>query len=1527
MATNVQGVAESPLIVFGGFVSEANPPDIPAGSAVVATDCDFTVASVRTRDGLESVYTYAGYCQSKAAGCGTSVANGANETPWTNPGNITSNTPGTYSSINSVIVSNDPRILAVSLSGSWSVVTNSATQTFTSVHDGPLTLILTYGIYTLNTGTIATITDSLGSTWTRFVAPLTWQTQVVFPPPLTHPGIFEAWTVNLPGGQPNPYTVTISFNDNIQGQDYNIDIVPYVYCLGVEAVSTAVPVGETNPTGASLTTTAQRVVVGSMVKGRTSANPGGTVLSVLESGFPNAMVATYGTDTFDILSPAGTYNPIWAINDTEPLDSNALITFSIIPGSSQSWAGSSEVLQARCLGFIVPDTSSVLAITVTVNGKQSLIDPGAYLQLSLLDSTEPARIFTLPLADGSVTFGPDLWNQTWTPAELNNNGFGFGIQAFATPGLDVTFGISGVVVTICYTPPGVDQFDYIKTFEMTNGEVLTLALDDTGVFWQEDVENNQGVLTPFYTAIEPNTFARSVTQDDREFIALSDLAMGTDMPRAYNGQWVDRLSQVGPGAPPSFSTTSNTVGIVSITQPPAVVNAGTFAPFRAVLWSSGVGIKHTAGNIFSLYYSFHTSPPDPNVVVGNYVYLANFATTGGASPDGTYQIIDAGVIAGGPGGPCNYFSVQVPSSQNAYYQPGAGPSYNITMATITLDAPDATVQVGTQISIAGATPSTWDDTWTILAALNAAQLTITATSLSAGVATYDFTIISGTAPSVGQQVTITGTTNGDGIFNVTNGVVNAASPTSFSLLIDAADIPPAAEANGQAIVNGTIFQFDVGPKYAGTPTDPILGNDTGTGTIVQAGQLGAGTRMGTVMFLTRNGFLTQPAPPATFTVNEGASTITATNIPIGPPNVIARVIALTGANGAFFFWVPTPVIITNSGQAITYSSTVIQDNVTTQVTLNLTDAVLLAALSIDSQGSNNFAEIELGSSIGVTSYASRIFAWGEQNKIQNLLNWSFDGGYIAANTQSNLIPLGWTVDQTNGAGGQLSVSPLFGNSYYIKNSSGSTQALYGMIWQTAFQDYNQVPIITPQTEYSVRVPARSPSGAASGNLVIDLFSPSFGVAYGSYSLPLASLNTSMKIFTGTLLTIPFTTEVPDDLRLRVYASQIPDGGDVELDRLEPFNTAQPTLTTQLRGSYFNNFEAFDGVTGNLGVGSQNQQPVRNTFSLFDNLYVVKTKSFYSTSDNGTTEPNFWNVREVSNKVGTPSIYGVDVGEGWALIVGQAGLYIFTGGDPIKISPELDGNPGLWSKINWRYGNTIWLRNDTINRKIYIGVPIPTPNQWMPNFPVNVNPTQPNVVLVCNYKELMTSSALAGEGSLRLTYTGELKTYSLGRKWSAWSIEACYADFITRQDTTEPLFFCGDTATGKIYQQIAGNYADDGKAMHCDYVTYPFPKTKEAQELQMGLHQLQASFMTILANGNGNLRMTVYPDSIESPNQEALYPEPLYNPPPEGDLEIPLNIEGNRFFVGLQVVDSGEWFEISRIVMAIGPNPWAPLKGF
>src|SRR5262249_23281761 len=158
---------------------------------------------------------------------------------------------------------------------------------------------------------------------------------------------------------------------------------------------------------------------------------------------------------------------------------------------------------------------------------------------------------------------------------------------------------------------------------------------------------------------------------------------------------------------------------------------------------------------------------------------------------------------------------------------------------------------------------------------------------------------------------------------------------------------------------------------------------------------------------------------------------------------------------------------------------------------------------------------------------------------------------------------------------------------------------------------------------------------------------------------------------------------------------------VEIDRVEVFPTTEPVLTTQLTASYVNNFEAFDQVTGVIDSAVQNQQPVRACFTLFDELYIVKTGSLCSTQDIPGTEPSGWNVRLISQTVGTPSVNGVDAGttdqgDDWAVIAGRPGIYLFNGGEPIPINPEIRT---LWNTINWQYGHTIWIKNDTVNRRI------------------------------------------------------------------------------------------------------------------------------------------------------------------------------------------------------------------------------------
>ena len=199
-----------------------------------------------------------------------------------------------------------------------------------------------------------------------------------------------------------------------------------------------------------------------------------------------------------------------------------------------------------------PEGAFVLGTQIFVNGKQSTLDPSAVITvtLSALGVVLATEHFQLPLTDGTITLGGPTDTLGLTLAALESGTLEVMIQASSA--VLATFDISGVTIRVCFSVPGCD-FDWIGTFEQQDSDLLTLALDSCGVFWQEDVINDPNVLVPFYPNILPNTFAVGVTEDDREFIALSNLQSGTDMPRQYDGTNLDRISQVGPGAPPQVT--------------------------------------------------------------------------------------------------------------------------------------------------------------------------------------------------------------------------------------------------------------------------------------------------------------------------------------------------------------------------------------------------------------------------------------------------------------------------------------------------------------------------------------------------------------------------------------------------------------------------------------------------------------------------------------------------------------------------------------------------------------------------------------------------------------------------------------------------------------------------------------------------------------------------------------------------------------------------------------------------------------
>ena len=1239
------------------------------------------------------------------------------------------------------------------------------------------------------------------------------------------------------------------------------------------------------------------------------------------------------------------------------------IAIEIAPGAlAISPTPHSEILAASNFGFNFPLTQPILGMEIEVSGHQSTLDPSATISVTTNQTGSSTVVTQMPGSDGTITIGNPLSNfgLALTPAMLNDPGFTVEIQANESNlTTAATFDLYAVRVRVFVTPFPPCNFDWIKTYEQTDGEIDTLVLDANGILWDEDVDTNPGVLNSIFTTILKNTYAKSVTFDDIEYIAFSNLVNGTDVPRQWNGTNLDRISMVGPGAKPSASSAgsgSNTFAIQNTTQQSPV-------EIRRIAWGTvNSPSVSTPGNLLVVFgqgrqVSPPAPPPDystlkpytPTFGSGTHVVLSGIPSPfpkkgGGTLPyniNGNYLVgtVQFGNVGGNEN--CPTFTLPSPTTTWAYSDdfgsgqaPGVPPPsgwfYQSCIATVTMQVGLPNVGPGSQITISGtggSPPSGYDGTWTVLQAPNAVQMTINSTQLTAAtsIATYSFTLLPGfvNPPQPGQVVTITNCENqapGDpsSPFNGTFTIASVGGGQFTVSIAHATDIPLATESGEvptpTAVIAGTIFTFDAGVIVASG--SPVSG-----GTITQQGQVATGPRKVCYSFLTRSGYITQPSPIAMTNITTSAGSITVSGLATGPSNVVARIVSFTGANGGNFFYIPQPVYVTAGGVTTKNDSTIVNDNTSTSATFSFSDAVLLSATAIDITGNNLFNDIELGSCRGIVTYASRLFAWSEQNKITNLRNWSFDGG-VGGTTVGGLsttYPLGWTLDATNGAGGSVfQNSQVFGWCYQIQNNTGSTQATYGMLTQPAYQDEFGVAIVNASVAYSVRLCALVTPVPLSGNLVVDLVSN--GVAVGTFSLPLASMTNFMQIYTGTLLT-NVLAPVPPDLTLRIWAQNITNGTTILIDRIEPFATFNPVLSTAFKASYANNQEAFDQVTGVCGP-AQNSQPINGGAVLFDLLYALKEKSWYSTSDNGVTEPYQWNWKEVSNKVGAIGIHSYDYGEGWMVAANRQGGYFFEGGKPIKITQEIQP---LWDMINWNYGYTIWMRNDPEQKRMTIGIPIRTPNAYMPEFPVNANPTSPNVVLMCNYRELNTGAALAQTGPIRSTYMGRLMSPEPARKWSFWNILCPYSDYISRANGQWPQFFCTGYNDSKIFQLLASTLNDDGTAINSFWISYGFVKPEAADAKGLGLFRMEFPYFTVLAIGSGTLNTYVYP---ESPFNRPYVLDPTPLPAiTQGDLEIGVNIKGQRFFVRVGTNQVGQFFRCSKMVVPLIPDSWSPVRGW
>jgi hypothetical protein len=632
-----------------------------------------------------------------------------------------------------------------------------------------------------------------------------------------------------------------------------------------------------------------------------------------------------------------------------------------------------------------------------------------------------------------------------------------------------------------------------------------------------------------------------------------------------------------------------------------------------------------------------------------------------------------------------------------------------------------------------------------------------------------------------------------------------------------------------------------------------------------AGNISPGVHQVVVIFVTRQGYWTAPSPPVSWTA-AGNLKVNVTNIPTGPSNVVQRLLAFTASGGASFYHVPAAMVI--------------NDNTTTSLTVDFTDTVLLSGASMDYL----FGQVELPAQLGSIAYAERIFWWGERANMDNWRNLSFDGGWDAS---GNGRPLGWQLDPTFGAGGSRESSDVVWGDAYRITADGAT-ASRGMIEQYATVDAAGNPLCVNNTDYSVRARIARSSGLTAGTLRIVAYSPTAGQIGAGLGVSASQANTYYQEFVADLFP---AQSLPPDLLLRVYADGFPapSGESFLVDCIEIFPTNAAQNPSLVRASGTDEPEAYDGVTGIMSIAENNGQGIRAAFTLRNNLYFVKERSLYVTATDGVNEPALWQVEEVSNQVGTPSAHGVGIGEEWVVIAGRTGLYLFDGGDPVKLSQEIQPT---WDAINWEYGYRLWVQVDTREKRIYIGVPMGAA-------------TQPNQVLTLNYAEGFGDPLIAA-----------ITAPERGRKWAPWTISANCCALVERSTGIAQVFFGSNNSTGKIYGLTSGAYSDDGAAINSFYSTAYLAATGLSGRNLFG-------YLTGYVQGAGSLTLAA---SLPGNASTISLGSWTLGSPASRDMEQFTNVLAERVSYQFGTNAAGSWFSLTKLVPWAKPDPFAIVRG-
>jgi hypothetical protein len=80
---------------------------------------------------------------------------------------------------------------------------------------------------------------------------------------------------------------------------------------------------------------------------------------------------------------------------------------------------------------------------------------------------------------------------------------------------------------------------------------------------------------------------------------------------------------------------------------------------------------------------------------------------------------------------------------------------------------------------------------------------------------------------------------------------------------------------------------------------------------------------------------------------------------------------------------------------------------------------------------------------------------------------------------------------------------------------------------------------------------------------------------------------------------------------------------------------------------------------------------------------------------------------------------------------------------------------------------------------------------------------------------------------------------------------------------------------------------------------------------------------MFVEGAGNLTLTSFTDSANA--SQAQQPLPLSSPALK-DLELPINVLGERVAFQVSTNQPGAWFKLQKFTPSLRVDPWSPVRG-